>query len=304
MKLRHAGTFVITVVAALALSCKAGPAVIGKKVNRAPLDAASAEKHKQLVAEGDAAWAERASEAKLREALAKWDEAVKIKQDDHETYTKLSRGAYLLADGFIFFEVEGNPAKEEEFLKTHEMGQAYAEQGLRALSPDYEKRVEGGIPMEDAIMVLGQEAVPLMYWFDVNLGKWAKFKGTDVTLKYKDQIFKIMSRVYELNPDYFYGAPDRYFGSYYAVAPSFAGGDTNKSREYFDKSLAKAPNYLATHVLIAEVLAPKLDDRALFERELKYVLEADANAIPEVAPEAMIEKKKAERLLKKADDIF
>jgi tetratricopeptide (TPR) repeat protein len=294
----------VATAVALLLSCGPGPAMIGKKVSRTPLDAAAAEKHKALVAAGDAAWLERGNEAKLREALASWDAAVKLKEDDAETYQKLARGAYLLADGYLFFDSDKSPEKMQEFLETHEMGQAYAEQGLRALSPDYEKRLAQGIPLEDAINALDRSAVPLMYWYDVNLGKWAKAQGIEETLRQKDKIFKIMSRVYDLDPDYFYGAPDRYFGSYYAVAPTFAGGDVNKSREYFDKSLKKSPNYLATHVLIAELLAPKLDDKALFERELKLVMDTPADVIPEVAPEAAIEKKKAERLMAKEDDLF
>jgi tetratricopeptide (TPR) repeat protein len=292
------------VVLLLAVACSSSPKLIGSKVNRGQLDAATAEKHKSLVAEGDTAWAARADRAQLETAIAKWDEAVKLKGDDHETYAKLARAVYLLADGYLFFESEESDAKMEAFLAMHERGVAYAEQGLRAISPDYEKKVDSGVKTEDAIMVLDRSAVPLMYWYDVNLGKWAKAKGIDETLKHKDRIFGIMSRVYELDPTYFHGAPDRYFGGYYSVAPTFAGGDVNKSREYFEKSLKAAPNYLATHVLIAELLAPKLQDRALFDRSLKFVMDTPANVIPEVEAEALIEKKKAERLMKMADDMF
>jgi tetratricopeptide (TPR) repeat protein len=296
---------VSTLVMLVAVSCSGGPAVMGKKVNRTPIDAASLEKHKALIAEGDAAWAARAEgKAKIEEAIARWDAAVQIKGDDADTYAKLARGTYLLADGYLFFDAEASPEGMATFLAAHEKGQAYAEQGLRALSTDYEKRVDSGINIEDAVQALGREAVPLMYWYDVNLGKWAKNKGIDETLNQKDRIFKVMTRVYDVDPDYFYGAPDRYWGSYYAVAPTFAGGDVNKSREYFEKSLKKNPNYFATHVLIAELLAPKLDDRALFDRELKWVMETPLDIIPEVAPEAAIERKKAERLMKKADDLF
>lgn len=284
----------------LLAGCGTNPDLIGQKINRTPLDPAAQEQHKQEVAAGDAAWAGRVEEAKLREAIEHWEKAVAIKNNDHETYAKLSRAYYFLADGFLFFD----EAKRAEFLATHEKGQAVAEQGLRALSADFEKRRNAGTKIEDAVMKLGREAVPLMYWFDVNLGKWAKAQDISTTLKHKDRIFKIMSRVYELDPDYFYGAPDRYFGSYYAVAPSFAGGDLEKSNTYFQQSLKKAPNYLATHVLIAEVYAPKVSDRELYERELKFVLDTPANIIPELEPEHVIEKKKAEKLLAEIDDKF
>lgn len=288
-------------LATLALvACGATPKGLGAKINRAPLSADQAAQHKTLVDEGNALWDQRDDPAKIREAIAKWDAAVKIKPDDAEAYAKLARACYLLADGHLAFDT----TKVDEFLAMHEQGAAYAEQGMAAISPEFEKRRHAGTKIEYAVMVLNQDAVPHMYWFASNLGKWAKFKGMSTMLKHKDRIFSIVSRVYELDPNYFYGAADRYFGAYYAVAPAFAGGDLAKSNEYFQKALAKYQNYLGTHVLIAENYAPKAQDRALFERHLKFVLEAPEDIIPELAPEARVEKKKAEKLMKEADDKF
>jgi hypothetical protein len=57
-------------------------------------------------------------------------------------------------------------------------------------------------------------------------------------------------------------------------------------------------------VLIAELLAPKKQDRALFDRELKFVMDTPVESMPDVVPEQTIEKRKAERLMKMADDLF
>ncbi|MBI4509030.1 MAG: hypothetical protein HY698_05310 [Deltaproteobacteria bacterium] len=293
---RHAYPMVLLV----ALGCGATPKPLAREITRTPLTAEAQDKHAQLVAEGDALWLERGDEAKLRQAIAKWDEAVQVKPDAHAIYAKLTRACYLLADGFLSFDQD----RSEEFMATHEKGVAYAEQGMMALSPEYEKKRRAGAKLEDAAKTLGKEAVPLLYWYDVNLGKWAKHQGISTTLKYKERIFKTMQRVQELDPEYFFGAPDRYFGAYYALAPSFAGGDLDKSRQYFDASLSKAKNYLATHVLVADTYATKVQDRDLYERELRLVLETPADSIPELVPEQMIEKKKAEKLLKEIDEKF
>ncbi len=286
--------------ALLALGCGATPKSIATPINRAALAQTEADKHAQLVADGDALWQERSDELKLRAAIATWTAAIGVKQDDDATYAKLARASYLLADGFLSFDA----AKVDEYLATHEQGQAFALRGLSAFSADFEKRLASGAKIEDAAAVLTKDAVPLLYWFDVNLGKWAKFKGISTTLKHKDRIFRVMKRIAELDADYFYGASDRYFGAFYAVAPSFAGGDVEKSRQYFESSTKKAPYYLATHVLIAENYAPKVQDRALYERELKFVLDTPADSLPDVIPEQQIEKKKAERLLKQIDEKF
>jgi hypothetical protein len=61
---------------------------------------------------------------------------------------------------------------------------------------------------------------------------------------------------------------------------------------------------LATHVLIADLYATKRQDRALFERELKFVLDTPSTSIPELVPEHDIEKKKAQKLLGEINDRF
>lgn len=294
-------TILFIAAAALLAACGAGAQGVGQAIRRTPLDAAAQAQRQQHLESSEAAWADRLDEIKLRVAIAGWEGAVGIQDDDHESAARLARAYYLLADGHLVFDA----ARRDEFLKAHESGMKWAEHGMLAISPEYEKRRRTGAKIEDAIMKLGRDAVPLMYWWDVNLGKWAKAQDIATVLQHKDRIYRVMSRVAELWPDYFYGAPDRYFGGYFAVAPSFAGGDPQKAKAFFEASLKLAPNYIATHVLIADLLAPKLSDgRALAERELKWVLETPADIIPEVTPEATIEKKKAEKILGELDDRF
>jgi tetratricopeptide (TPR) repeat protein len=297
---RSVASAALPAVLGLALSgCAAQSQGLAGQVSRAQLAAPQAEQHRALVAEGDALWEERIDRAKLEAALQKWEQAIELKDDDWETYAKLSRGIYLLADGWLAFEDD-----QERFLALHERGFAVAERGMAALSRDFEQRILTGADIEDAIMVLGREAVPLMYWYATNMGKWGNAKGFTTVLKYKDRIFKMISHVHELGSDYFYGASDRYFGAFYAVAPPFAGGDLDKSLEHFQESLKKSPDYLGTHVLIAEFLAPKRQDPDLFDRHLQLVLEAPVDIIPGLEAESAIEKKKAEKLLARKAELF
>lgn len=285
----------------LAASCGASPKTFSSKMKRGDLSADAAEQHKTLVAAGDAAFAERGDEARLREAIAKWEQAVKLKPSDWETYAKLARGCYFLADGHLSFQL---PDKEGEFLATYERGASFAELGMAALSPDFEQLRISGTKIEISVAAVPRAGVPLMYWYAANLGKWAKFKGLMTTLKHKDKAFKIIGRVLSMDPEFFYGAADRYFGAFYSVAPSYAGGDVDKSKAHFDASIKRAPAYLGTYVLMAENYATKMQDRALFDKTLKFVLEAPEDGLPDVIPEARAEKKKAENLLKKADEFF
>lgn len=251
------------------------------------------------VAAGDALWAERGDEAKLRGAIAAWESAIPTRPEDGELFAKLARGHYLLADGYL-----RGAEKKEEYLATFTKGVDYAERALTALSPEFKQRVQAGDKVMDAVAAVGKESVPALYWYSSNLGKWARAKGFATTLGNKDTIKALMDRCLSLDPTYFYGGPNRYFGAFYAVAPSFAGGDLGKSEEHFKKSLELAPNYLATKVLMAENLAVKKQDRELFKKLLDEVLAAPDDVIPEITPESRIEKAKAAELLAQIDEKF
>jgi hypothetical protein len=143
-----------------------------------------------------------------------------------------------------------------------------------------------------------------LYWTAIALGKWAKLKGFSTLLKHKDTVKRYVATVQNLDEDYFYHAPDRYFGSYYAIAPSFAGGDMNKSKNLFEKSISGSPSYLDTKVLYAQYYATKQQDRRLFERLLNEVISADPNAVPDIAPENKAAQAKARHLLETKGDYF
>jgi hypothetical protein len=297
-------TVILALSTALLWACGAAPQRLDNKISRDALAAEQAAAHKQLVADGDALWDQRSDANALRNALAKWEEAVKLKDDDWQTYAKLTRGAYFLADGYLSFEAEASPEAKKQYLNAHLRGIEHAERGMAAASKDFEKRILAGTKPEDAVVVLGRNAMPLVYWYASNLGKWAKATDFATILKNKERIFKMVSHVYETAPDYFYGAADRYFGAFYSIAPTFAGGDLNKSHEHFQASLKAAPNYLGTYVLAAELYAPKIQDPDVFDQYIQAVLDAPDDAIKGLEPEIAVEKRKAKLLMAKKDELF
>ena len=303
-------------VAILIAGCGASAKGLEGGINRAPLSPELATQHQQLVQQGDAAWEQRADRAQLQAAIDAWEQAVKLKDADHESYAKLARACYLMADGWLFLD-----KNEPAMLAMYERGYRHAERGMAALSADFEKRRHMGTKIEDAVKVLGRNGVPMLYWYGTSLGKWAKAKGILTILEYKDVAYAMISRVYELQPDYFHGAPDRYFGAYYAALPKSNGGDITKSYEHFSASLKAAPNYLGTYVLIAELYTPVEDDSVgkaadpnAYDANLKIVV--DAQPCPEGAaspapcimkglePEAALEKRKAQDLIARKGEFF
>ncbi|MDF1564946.1 MAG: TRAP transporter TatT component family protein [Deltaproteobacteria bacterium] len=251
----------------------------------------------ELKAQAEAHWAKRTDPEEIKQAIAAWEKAVALDPSDYQSLTSITRGLYFLADGYL-------RGDDEAYLDTMDQGVAWGEKAMMAVSSDFEKRMRDGEKLETAIEAIGVEGVGALYWYATNLGKWAKKKGFAVLLGNKDKVKAIMERCLKLDPTYFHGAPDRYFGAFYAVAPKFAGGDLEKSAQHYAKSLELAPYYIGTRVLMAENLAVKKQDRALFDEQLEAALEVDENAVPEIRPEVLVEKKKAEELQKNADELF
>jgi len=273
--------------------------ISGVKAQKTPDELFSAE-----MARGDKLWELRDSRAQLEQAIAAYQSAAKKKPADYKVWIRLARALYLLADGHLSFEADKGDAAMKAFLTTHERGIVYAKRALLAYSEPFQEKMEGGAKWEDAVTVLDKGAAPALYWFASNYGKWGVAKGFTTLIKYKDMIKTTMETVLKIAPEYFHCAANRYLGAYYSKTPSFAGGEMKKSKEHFESSLKCAPNYFGTKVLMAEYYAKKEDDRALFEKLLKEVIEGNPDADKGIGPENRIEQRKAKALLKKIDDLF
>jgi len=152
-----------------------------------------------------------------------------------------------------------------------------------------------------SVAVVEKEYIDALYWWAANMGRYLSSKSIRERLEYRDLVESVIHRVLSLNPDYFYGGPNRYFGAFYARLP---GVELKRSEEYFDKAIKSHPNYLGTYVLRARFLHTKAGDRDKFQQDLEYVMNADPALIPEVMPENLYEQKLAQMLLDREDLLF
>jgi tetratricopeptide (TPR) repeat protein len=265
-----------------------------KPVTTAP----AGEAEKTAESEGDAAWAMRSDKSKLTEAITKWEAAFE-KAPNGELAAKLSRAHYLLGDGFYALE-NNTEMRDAEYQK----GLDWATQSLKLLAPEFAKAMTDGKKHSEAITLAPKEAVPAMYWYATNLGKWAASKGFATRLRYKDDIKATMLHVKALDEMYFFAAPWRYFGSFEAVTAGLAGGSLEKSEENFKKAVELAPTYLGSKVLWAEYLCTKRNDKETFKKLLEEVIAADATVEPAIEAENKIEQAKAKKLLAEIDEKF
>ena len=264
------------------------------------LDDATKAKVADLLQQANAAWDGRTDINQAKAAVDALKAATDLDPGNAEALSNLSHAIYFYADCHLRFD-ESNP---DLYKDTHEQGTRAAERALTALSPAFAEKMAGGSRIEDALDTLDQSAVPALYWRSSNLGRWATLESFATLLSYKDEVRAIMEFCLAENPSYWYQGPDRYFGVFYAKAPSFAGGDMKKSAEHFNISMEAHPDYWGTRTLMAEEWAIKEDNKELFLELVDYVLQGDPNVIPYIKPENMCEQRKAKKLKDNMDDYF
>jgi hypothetical protein len=241
-----------------------------------------------LIKAADALWEQRGDEAKLKAALAKYEEAAKAAPTNRHVHTRLVRGWYFHADTMA----QGKDAQIESFDKAKSWGQR-----CMAINTDFTARLDNGDKPKDALEAMTLDDAPCVYWTASALGKWAKANGILKSLKYIGTVKAYISFVEDKAPTFWYYGPARYWGAYYSIAPGMAGGDPKKSPAYFEASIKGEPRYLGSYVLRAENTAVKLQDVKTFDDDIEFVLNFDVSSFPELAPENAKEQEKA-RILK------
>jgi tetratricopeptide (TPR) repeat protein len=250
-------------------------------------------------ATAEAAWKDRKNIKSLETAVASWREAIAVAPKKTTNYIKLAKALYLLGDGYYRFDED----REEEMLKALEEATFFSERALKIQNPDFTFSMCARDPFKKTLKTLTKNDVPAVYWYAVALGKYGLAKNIMIVLENKDRIYGMMRFIVKTHPHYWHGAAFRYLGAFHTKIP-FPKGDPKKSKKYFLRSIKQAPNYLATRVLMAQMLAPRLKDRAMFKEQLEFVINAPVDIMPGLEAEHSIEKRKAKELLENIDDIF
>lgn len=300
--MKHTGTVVLLTTALLATACGPGRKSAWERSHEKTQPGVAETPEEDFaakMAEAEQAWQNRGERASLEQAIGTWEQLTEARPGNAELLAKLSHAYYFLADGYMRLAGE-----DDAMLETFEKSVLTGEKAMLAISKPFAEAVEGGAKVEEAVQLIPKEGQSAIYWYAAALGKFAVLKGFTTQLFYKDRIFAVMQHVLSLDETFLHAAPHRYFGAFYAKAPSFAGGDMTKSKEHFERALALDDRYLGTKVLYAEYYAIKAEERPLFERLLNEVISADPQILPELVPEQKIEQDKARDLLAKANEIF
>ena len=155
-----------------------------------------------------------------------------------------------------------------------------------------------------------KEDVPCLFWTGAAWGGWFNLSQQDPEATAEIlfdalPIRKLMERAYQLDPDYYYGAPKMFFAIYYTKIPASAGGGPAKAEKAF-KEVIKFSNgkFLFPKVMYARHYLAAIRDREGYKRVLNEVLDTPDDILPKARLANIMAKRKARLYLDQMEEIF
>ncbi len=203
---------------------------------------------------------------------------------------------------FLFLE-DSEPERAKEFYRR---GMEY---GFRLLG---RKQIFNGIrnltteEMEKILTKAEKGDVPALFWSAYNMAGRINISRDDMAaLAELPKAVAIMKRVSELDPGFYFGGTDLFFGGYYASRPKIMGGDPEKAKAHFEAAAKRTDGkFLMGHLLQAKYQATASLDRELFDGLIGKVLDGKAGELADAGLTDGVAKEKAKVLKEKADDLF
>jgi hypothetical protein len=148
--------------------------------------------------------------------------------------------------------------------------------------------------------------VPSLFWGGYGWAAWIQYQqGSPASMAEIIRVEKIMLRVLELDPSFYYGAAHIFLGAYYGSRPSLLGGKLEESKMHFEQALAISDRqFLLAQVTYAETYARMTFDRTLFATLLQEVLDYPQVNNSDQALANQVAKSKARTLLESIDSYF
>lgn len=207
-------------------------------------------------------------------------------------------------------DVEDAPASERQRLRAREMYQRAHRYALKALeqqrsgfSAAFNK---GREPLQKALAACDKDDVAGLFWTAMPLASAVNIGRDDVKLlAWLPQIRALMERVVELDETYYFGGAHLVLGGLFGGVGKMLGGDPVRAKKHFDRALALTKRrFLLVQTMYARTLAVQVQDRKLFESLLREVLTAKLDILPAQRLANVAAKRKAERTLKRANELF
>jgi hypothetical protein len=225
-----------------------------------------------------------------------------IIEDPHNDVLLSNAAQALYGYAFGFVELE-DPQRADAL---YGRGMDYGTRALRDMGFTPDLLRASPAELDAALDRLDHRAVPALFWTATN---WAK--QIDLNRSDPDRIAqlagseRLMHRILELDPDYYYGGVYLFYGVYYGGRAPMLGGDFARSEESFARSREVTHGkFLIVDVLQAEYLERQRQDLERFRALLGEVISTPVGTFPEMALANQIARQRARVVLDKQNEWF
>ena len=207
--------------------------------------------------------------------------------------------------GFGFLEETGDKSELERASALYRRGFAF---GVGSFGPEVGAALRGEslADIERLLASVERDQVAPLFWSAYCLGNWVNLNMASVDgVAQLSKVELMMRRVAALDPGYFHGGPDLFYGVYYGRRPKLLGGDPGKAKEHLLRAASfSGGRFLMARLLLAEVYAVAAQDQKLFEETLREIIDAPDDLMPEERLANALARRRAIRLLAREGELF
>ncbi|MFQ5804567.1 MAG: TRAP transporter TatT component family protein [Candidatus Methylomirabilales bacterium] len=254
------------------------------------------------------------AEQALASTLKYLEVLLQASPDNEELLLQASQGFGAYTFAFVDNQIATHHAdphlarlRRERARRLYLRGRDY---GLRVLTLRHETLAAA--PTADlttfraALQRLHKEDVPGLFWAAYGwAGAINMSRDRPEMLADMPRVVAMMDRVLELDEEYFFAGPHLFFGVYYASRSRALGGDPPQAKSHLDRALdLTGGKLLLVHLFLADPYAVQIQNRSLFEAQLRLILDAPDNLSPKQRLLNRIAKARAQLLLERIDELF
>lgn len=250
-----------------------------------------------LINKGKSFWEQRSDSNAVKKANYFFGQAIKVEKNNIELSTLYSQSLFFEA---LFLE-KNQDKKDSLLFKGSQVAKnsILNDNNFRTILNKTDS--DSNFKIISALSTADREFIPRMYWWATNKLWYLNNKPAIERVNQRELLEVIMHRVITLEPEFLFGGPFRFFGVFYTRIP---GIDINQSKIYFEKAIKSYPDYLGNRVQMAEFYHQKTENRDLFQKQLKLVLNIDPTINPKVIPENIFYQHRASNLLDQEQILF
>jgi tetratricopeptide (TPR) repeat protein len=206
--------------------------------------------------------------------------------------------------GYAFSFVEDTDPQRASRLYLR--GRDYADRLLKVHGAPVNFTSRNPEEFKNTLKTFDEDHLHGLYWMGQCWAGWLMLNLDDLQAFIAiPKVEAILQKTLELDESFHYAGPHLLSGAFYGGRSKMLGGDPDKARNHFDKCLELTQQkFLMAKVIYARTYAVQMQDRDLFKKLLKAVLDAPADILPGQQLANAVAKQKARKLLESADDLF